>query len=98
MLQQTPSAQTLDRHSVPVRQPAPFAFLGLFPQLRLVQAAVATQSLCTVHVVRQWAPPAGSQLKGAQTTGTAGENRPPTAQAQGGSSGPAPLPGGAGAG
>ena len=61
--QQMPSAQCVDRHSVPSTQPAPLAFLTLAPQLPLLQTAGATQSL---EAARQLARQAGTPLVASQ--------------------------------
>jgi len=54
VMQQTPCAQNPDRHSPPTPHATPGAF---FAQLPPMQVKGATQSVSTVHVVRQAAPP-----------------------------------------
>ena len=52
--QQTPCAQNPDRHSPPAPHATPGPFLAQLPPM---QVKGATQSVLTVHVVRQAVPP-----------------------------------------
>jgi len=75
-LQQTPSAQKPEPHSLALAQGMPFAFR---PQVLLMHGPLLAQSELDTQLVRH-ALIAGSQLNGAQTLAGPGRQRPSPSQ------------------